>query len=158
MINKMCKTGGFELPHMSPLKVKKPVEEKLQEFDRTPKRLDIKELGPLKQVVGSSGEVKEIDKDSLASDQAFEKIFQDYKTADKIGNPSEQDRWKEFLMENYSRSYNVDKGSIENIQPSNPEPGQDEFPSEADVQAIDSKFRIPERFNWEAYNKKFPRK
>tara|TARA_Y100000114_G_C11671236_1_gene283867 strand:- start:581 stop:760 length:180 start_codon:yes stop_codon:yes gene_type:complete len=23
MINKMCKTGGFKLPHMSPLKVKK---------------------------------------------------------------------------------------------------------------------------------------
>ena len=99
-----------------------------------------------------------IDKDSLASDQAFDKIFQDYQTADKIGNPSEQDRWKEFLMENYSRSYNADKGRIEYIQPSNPEPGQDNFPSEEDVQAVDPKFRVPERFSWEAYNKKFPRK
>ena len=48
MINKMCKTGGFELPHMAPLKVKKLAEEKLQEFDRTPKRLDIKEPGAIK--------------------------------------------------------------------------------------------------------------
>jgi hypothetical protein len=47
MINKMLKRG-FKLPHTSPLKVKKLVEEKLPEFDRTPKKLNIQEPIPIK--------------------------------------------------------------------------------------------------------------
>ena len=39
---------GFKLPHMSPLSVKKVAKEKLPEFDRTPKRLNIQEPIPVR--------------------------------------------------------------------------------------------------------------
>ena len=114
-----------------------------------------------KQTVSSSGEVREIDNDSLAADKYYEKVFNKYMTAEKdprFGPATEKDRWKEFLMENYSTKFDPKYGTKQPIEASNPEPGQDNFPSEADVQAVDPKFRIPERFSWEAYNKKFPRK
>ena len=62
MINKMCKTGGFKLPHMSPLKVKKtnpnPSHEERQLADArkrleaiakkpTRKPIEIKMEGPI---------------------------------------------------------------------------------------------------------------
>tara|TARA_R100001510_G_C7540102_1_gene128035 strand:- start:43 stop:426 length:384 start_codon:yes stop_codon:yes gene_type:complete len=40
---------------MAPITFKKIVEEKLPEFDRTPKRLDVKKPVELKQTVSSSG-------------------------------------------------------------------------------------------------------
>ena len=46
----------FRLPHMkSAVPFKGVVEEKLPEFDRTPKRLDVKKAVELKQTVSSSG-------------------------------------------------------------------------------------------------------
>ena len=47
--------SGFKLPHMAPITFKKVVEEKLPEFDKTPKRLDVKKPVELKQTVSSSG-------------------------------------------------------------------------------------------------------
>lgn len=50
------KFSNYKLPHMkSAFPLKKVVEEKLPEFDRTPKRLDVKKPVELKQTVSSSG-------------------------------------------------------------------------------------------------------
>tara|TARA_R100001440_G_scaffold52472_1_gene72298 strand:+ start:381 stop:803 length:423 start_codon:yes stop_codon:yes gene_type:complete len=49
------KFSNYKLPHMAPITFKKIVEEKLPEFDRTPKRLDVKKPVELKQTVSSSG-------------------------------------------------------------------------------------------------------
>tara|TARA_R100001015_G_scaffold2779_1_gene899 strand:- start:14 stop:676 length:663 start_codon:yes stop_codon:yes gene_type:complete len=99
MINKMCKTGGFELPHMSPLKVKKLAEEKLQEFDRTPKKLDIKEPGGIKMEgpinfghpTNSSGgdpeQFKYSYRDSVAGTIKDPKLAEFIKNQEVIDNP-----------------------------------------------------------------------
>ena len=167
--------GNYKLPHMAPFKLKRVAEKKIKPITRSLPNPPIQVPKPLKpmkpntisnaamkQVVDSSGgEVTEIDNDSLASDKYYEKIFNQYMNADKdprFGPATEQDRWREFLMENYSTRFDPEKGKGVIIEASNPEPGQDVFPSEADVQAVDPKFRIPQRFSWEAYNKKFPRK
>ena len=50
------KFSNYKLPHMkSAFPLKGVVEEKLPEFDRTPKRLDVKKAVELKQTVSSSG-------------------------------------------------------------------------------------------------------
>ena len=50
------KFSNYKLPHMnSAFSFKKVLEEKLPEFDRTPKRLDVKKPVELKQTVSSSG-------------------------------------------------------------------------------------------------------
>mgnify|MGYP001485082693 FL=1 len=156
---------GFKLPHISNEKQVGPYDSALHAHTpghNEPSFAPVSTPPSFHETFASSGgEVREIDKDSLASDRYYEKVFNEYMSAEKdprFGNPSEKDRWREFLMENYSTRFNPAKGRGEIIEASNPEPGQDVFPSEADVQAVDPKFRIPERFSWEAYNKKFPRK
>jgi len=110
-------------------------------------------VGRINKIKSDLG-VNQINKDSLASDQAYEKRFNEYQTAKKFNNPSEQDRHEEFIMENYSTSFNPKTGKIEDV----PSSYEDGAADDADIQAIDSNLRIPERYGWDAYNKKYPKK
>jgi|TARA_Y100000015_G_scaffold36607_1_gene37956 hypothetical protein len=77
--------GNYKLPHMSAFPFKKVVEEKLPEFDRTPRRLNVKKPVELKQTVSSSG-----DNDSIAMSNAwkmFNKGYLDRTTHPATGKP-----------------------------------------------------------------------
>jgi hypothetical protein len=82
--------GNYKLPHMAPFKVKKVANRIEQQFDRTPKRLDVKKPVELKQTVSSSG-----DNDSIAMSNAWQKFNKAY-----LDNPG-----KETLQRNESGKY-----------------------------------------------------
>ena len=83
------------------------VEEKLPEFDRTPKRLDVKKAVELKQTVSSAGGNEAAD--SIASVKAFNELKQSYMKRKFKGN---DERLGPITPEQNLAEYNREKGEF----------------------------------------------